>query len=231
MSSGTVTIVKAWDPASSAENLAPTDYVVALRGSSEADMRTLAQVGGIWKPLFSNITGYIPDTGITFVYGITDTATVGAVGPRMPFNRADYYILTGAVVPGRCAPNTGVLVRSVVKQTDGTYDANEGPLPLLDCVADMKVLYRLDTDANGSIDQTSDNISTLTADKIRKQVREVRIYILAHEGQKDTEFSYGLNTIPVGEFGLAHNFAVGTALKNYRWKLYIVVVQPKNMRQ
>ena len=61
---------------------------------------------------------------------------------RMPFNRADYFI-SNTNAPSRCAPNTGVLEKVVVNQSDGRLT---NFLPLVDCVADMQVIFRLDTD-------------------------------------------------------------------------------------
>jgi prepilin-type N-terminal cleavage/methylation domain-containing protein len=222
--------VKTWYTASgiqAPENPASTDYVVVLSpGSSDADIRTLVQVGGTWAPIFSpgNIASFAPgaqDPQPRYVYGISDTL------PRMPFNRADYYISKTTVdVPQRCAPNTGVLVKSMISQSNGSRSDH---LPLLDCVADMKVIFRIDPLGNGSLTNT-DDISTLSAQQIRTQVKEVRVYILAHEGQRDTGYIHPQSTIAVGEFGLQHNFNIGTNV-NYRWKVYTIVVHPKNMRQ
>ena len=216
------------------ENPANTDYVIVLSpGSSDADIRTLVQVGSTWNPIFSNanIASFSPgaqDPQPRFVYGISD------IPPRMPFNRADYYISKTVVdVPQRCAPNTGVLVKSTISQSDGSRSDN---LPLLDCAADMKVIFRLDTNGDGIIDWNTDVLNDhilgtqLTAQQIRAQVKEVRVYILAHEGQKDTNYVHPQSTIAVGEFGLQHNFNIGTYV-NYRWKVYTIVVEPKNMRQ
>ncbi len=70
-------------------------------------------------------------------------------------------------------------------------------LPLLDCVADMQVIYRIDSNNDGTIDVATDNLATLTdtnsngiidAQQIRDQVKEVRVYILAHEGQRDVNY-------------------------------------------
>ena len=121
----------------------------------------------------------------------------------MPFNRADYFISKidesgNNIVPKRCAADTGVLVKATVNHSDGTFTY----LPLLDCVADMQVIYCLDTTgdgrcdtlhadpATGTIDSYSDDLTALTAQTIREQVKQVRVYILAHEGQKDTTFTY-----------------------------------------
>ena len=44
--------------------------------------------------------------------------------------------------------------------------------------------------AVGTIDSTVNDISGLTAQQIRDRVKEVRVYILSHEGQSDMSFRY-----------------------------------------
>ncbi|WP_369412257.1 PilW family protein [Geotalea toluenoxydans] len=94
---------------------------------------------------------------------------------------ADYYIARPAPpasMPSTCADNTGILYKSTVIQGTG---ANAGKLatgmPLLDCVADMQVVYGLDTDGAGRINQYLNapaNTSSPTAEDIRTQLREIR---------------------------------------------------------
>jgi prepilin-type N-terminal cleavage/methylation domain-containing protein len=235
----TDTVTKTWDVSS--ENFSAADYVIVLSpGSVATAMRTLARGGSSnpWSPQFSELVpaGFKPGSPMTpqplFVYGI------GATSPRMPFNRADYFIqdptTAGAVpVPSRCAPNTGVLVKSVISQVNGSPLTEV--LPLVDCAADLKVIFRSDTDNDGVIDGNTDGLTdpsgiALTAQQIRTQVKEVRVYVLAHEGQKDTTFTYPQATIQVGEFSLGHAYNLGTS-RNYRWKVYTIVTSPKNMRQ
>ena len=48
----------------------------------------------------------------------------------------------------------------------------------------MQVIYRRDTNADGTIDNTTDDITSLTAAN-QGSGQEVRVYILAHEGQMD----------------------------------------------
>lgn len=81
------------------------------------------------------------------VYGM-DTVT-----PRMPFNRADFFIQvpggvastdgsTDGTLPPFCAPLTGVLYKATVNHANGRYNY----IPLLDCVADMQVVLGWDWD-------------------------------------------------------------------------------------
>jgi prepilin-type N-terminal cleavage/methylation domain-containing protein len=220
-----------WPGQAPAENPQPTDYVIMLsQGTSDVDTRTLV-TNGAWATTFSNLSAFTPGASPTplFVYGVSNS------NPRMPFNRADYYITT-TDVPTRCAPNTGVLVKSVIDQATGAYDTTkEGTLPLLDCVADMKVIFMLDPLGNGTL-VPSDNLINpyMSAQQIRQQVKEVRVYILAQEGQYDKTYTHPVTVIHVGDAssdsGLGHDFDIGTNV-NYRWKLYTIVVQPKNMKQ
>jgi len=158
------------------------------------------------------------------IYGVDPDTSL-----RMPFNRADYYIQRPASIPQACAPNTGVLYKATVNQGNGALN----PDPLIDCVADMQVIYRLDTNNDRTIDSTVDTVSGLTAQQIREQLREVRVYILSHEGQRDSAFKYSSNTVTVGEFGLGRTFnlssIIGAGWENYRWKVSVLVVKPRNL--
>jgi hypothetical protein len=110
-------------------------------------------------------------------------------------------------------------------------------LPLLDCVADLQVLYGLDTDLNPATNPVwSDSLATLfpagptAAADIRAQLAEVRVYILAQEGQRDDSYRTPTDNIYVGSQGAGRNFDV-SGYRNYRWKLYSIVVKPKNLAQ
>lgn len=200
-------------------NLNASDRVIVMApGSTGTNWKSLVVAGGAFTTTYNNTAAFAPATAsdARIIYGID-----GATAPRMPFNRADYY-LSNADVPQRCAPNTGVLVKAVVKQADGTLDV---PLPLLDCVASMQVQYMLDTDGDGTADATSTDISALDAQQIRQQLRRVQVSILSHEGQRDPVYTHTSTNIPVG----------GTLVDisphpNYRWKVYDVVITPENLR-
>jgi type II secretory pathway pseudopilin PulG len=157
------------------------------------------------------------------IYGLDNL--VG--GPRSPFNRADYFIsATGPDgVPSRCAPNTGVLYKATLNQTDGSFSLQS----LLDCVADMQVGYWLDTDGTGNLTASTD-ISGLTAQQVRTELKQVGIYILTHEGRKDLSYTYPTNPIYVGD-PVALNgrpYALGANL-NYLWHVYQLIMKPTNL--
>lgn len=211
--------------------------IVISPGESTANSMSLVVSGGTYftgVDDYANLAGFQPpadDSGNRIMYGVDPDTNL-----RMPFNRADYYIRTPATnMPQRCAPNTGILYKATLNQADGTFTE----LPLLDCVADMQVAFRLDTNNDGTITPTND-ISTLTAQQIREQVKEVRIYILSHEGQKDRNYIYPNSTItipasPDPANGLGSTFNLSTSIGNpeykyYRWKLYTIIATPNNLR-
>jgi prepilin-type N-terminal cleavage/methylation domain-containing protein len=242
--------VRTWTTAGEAnpvsENLQPTDKVIVISPAGAAgNPRQLIVNGSAFSTTFSGATALpwrptpsaVEETRVA--YGVDP----GSSNLRMPFNRADYFISTvdelgNNIVPGRCAPNTGVLVKATVNHSNGNFTV----LPLLDCVADMQVIYGLDTNVDGDFDPShdladiySEDLTGLTAQIIHEQVKQVRVYILAHEGQKDTTFTYPASTVDVdGDVGLGRTFNLATAIgapeyQQYRWKLYKIVVTPNNL--
>jgi prepilin-type N-terminal cleavage/methylation domain-containing protein len=238
--------VTTWTPAS--ENLAPTDRVMIISpGATDANSRTLVLSGTSFWTAYSGVTALpwrplnISDTRL--VYGIDSNTD-----PRMPFNRADYYIKipsSSSDLPTRCASatRTGVLYKSVLRQDNGTHFE----LPLLDCVADMQVVYALDTNKDGTVDTygDGDSIAFLSTRDVRDEVKEIRVYILAHEGQKDSNYRFTNFTtgacatcIRVGEtlIGNYRDFDLRTITPgktdylNYRWKIYTIVVASNNLK-
>jgi len=224
--------------------------IVISPGSTETNSRSLIVNSGAFFAQYSNTTGFAP-TGSTdtyIIYGIDRDTDL-----RMPFNRADYYIRTpgAANFPDRCAIGTGVFYKATVNHNDGGLSE----LPLLDCVADMQVIYGIDTDAtidgavNCYVNDPADALATVDAENIRNRIKEVRVYLLAHEGQYDSSFAYNPHISPssirVGEPSsslsggsctgvavLGQDFDLGgiTNWQNYRWKVYTIVVKSNNLR-
>jgi hypothetical protein len=168
------------------------------------------------------------DVDMFLVYGVSSSTDL-----RVPYNRLDYYVKrpTGAnAMPARCAPGTGLLYKAAMSHADGTFTQ----YPLVECVADMQVIFSLDTNGDDGVDVhvAEDGLSALTAKEIRAQLKEIRVYIVAHEGGKDTGYSYASPNIYVGEYGngrtLDLNALAGPDYKYYRWKTYKLVI-PKNM--
>lgn len=213
------------------------DRVIVI--SQGPTSRTLVPVAGGFATTFTaanlaNVDDNRSDTSI--VYGIDPNTD-----PKMPFNRADYYVAVPAAasdMPTHCAAGTGLLYKAVASQDPNK--AFEPVVPILDCVADMQVVFRRDMNADGTAEDIAENITVATADQIRTQVREVRVYILAQEGQRDRSYTHPTQVVRVGEtiasggignvgrdFDLDANV---TEWQHYRWKLYTLVVKPVNLR-
>jgi prepilin-type N-terminal cleavage/methylation domain-containing protein len=229
----------------STEDLDTNDLAIVLIPSRGGDnQRILVNSGATFYISFDPTTfppAFSPSTenDVYLVYGVTPPAT-DVTGLRMPFNRSDYYIdrESTTVIPPRCAAGTGILMKTLISHADG----NRMPgMPLLDCVADMQVIFRLDRDNDGTIDAATEVLTdtsgaALTARELREQLKEVRVYILAHEGQKDVNYTYPSDSVDVGEFGIgnvgddAYDLTPITDWQRYRWKVYTIVVKPNNLR-
>ena len=152
----------------------------------------------------------VSDQDTVMLYGVAGEGD----GDRMPFNRADYFI-GNSETPTFCAENTGVLYKATVDHSSG------GPytsLPILDCVADMKVVVGWDTSdtalegariysslpkvAGGTPDYfvsgdsstvTSEHIASVTsyfssAKDVRERLKLIKIYLLVQEGKRDSNY-------------------------------------------
>lgn len=177
------------------------------------------------------------------VYGVDKPDDYDQTLPlRFPFNRADYYINRPEKISSACAPGTGVLYKAVITQT-----GRPAYYPILDCVADMQVVLYMDKDNNGQIDYHPD-AEELNALDTQDELKEIRVYILAQQGRRDDSYSYPVadpeRAIIVGDRDLMENpdaaygsvwssskmaATFGRNWRNYRWRLYTIVVQPKNL--
>lgn len=224
-------------------NLNANDKVVVIRAMADSTgdyNLALSYNGAEYRTTYTNVTAdFQPmnegDRRLAFgVLPSTDPAQL-----RVPFNRVDYFISTDdntvprpalpggmahTSVPSRCANGTGVLVRAVMNHANGMFESLQ---PIMDCVADMQVVF-WDKDRNPYND-----IIGLTADQIR-DIREVQVYILSHEGQIDPRFTYtGASLIRIGDAATGRDFDVSgieTRWQNYRWKVYRLSAKPLNLR-
>lgn len=223
---------------------APNDKVTVVKNNliTTPPTRQLMVSGG------SFFTTFATYTTLTVPHLDGDTFQIYNIAPdditslRMPFNRADYYLSipmkTSTVrdMPEFCAPNTGVLYKATINHGDGKRNA----MPLLDCVADLQVVYGLDTSSSGTVNFHT-TVAPATAAEQRAQIKEIRVYILTQEGKKEFTFNYPSQTVDVGEsfdggasltgrrFDL--KAVIGNDYKFYRWKVYTIVVRPKNLIQ
>lgn len=193
---------------------------------------------GSYAPPFS------PNTGERqyYYYGID------SVAPRAPFNRTDYFVRRPADVPVGCSPATGVLYKSVMDQSDGSMQ----DIALLDCVADMQVVlgWNTGTDPAGNAVDTYTNAdgtspgglstedqSLNDPKEIRSRLKLIKVYILAQDGGFDRNYANTETAMRIGEeiggpgiTGYTKTIDLTQPnFRNYRWKLYRLVVRPKNL--
>lgn len=221
------------------ENLQTGDLVTVVRvGLTSTFTKELVIGGGNFYTQY-NPAGLSNDFQPTesriahYIYGVAPSGTAQL---RMPFNRADYYVRIPALtdLPARCANNTGVLYKGVVIHSDPDDSSKNGTLqelPLLDCVADMQVVYLLDTTGSGSMTDTNAILPATSAEQIRQQLKAVKVFVLTHDGGKDRSYSYPSTTIAVGPAGNGREFDLTTIpdYRNYRWKVYFMTVKPENV--
>ncbi len=174
----------------------------------------------------SSITppSFVDDLGegsIYFAFGISTN------NPRMPFNRVDYYLKKpGTGFPDRCCPTTYELYRATINQSDG----RRNPQPILDCVKDFQVVFGLDNNEDGTIDSWSSTLPN-SASNVRNRLKQVRVFILYQEGNKDINYSFsGRIILGDNDTGTIKSFIPSGDEIHYRWKVMRVVVYPLNLK-
>jgi competence protein ComGC len=213
--------------------------VIPLQG---ANQRVLVNSGGNFyttapDPAAVPLGGFYPTANSYETYIIYGIKAPGnpVVNPGMPFNRADYYVRRPATgMPSHCAPLTGILYKATVNHGDGMLFE----YPLLDCVAAMKIVLARDTNADGITDSWPKDGSwpvlsgagaTPAAD-IRSQLKEVRVYVVTHEGQRDATFTFPTASLTVTDPDAGALLTYPLPDRNYRWKVYTMVLKPYNLR-
>ena len=145
------------------------------------------------------------------------------------------YTLTSYNIPADCNPYTKKLLRN--------------RKPVLDCVADFKIKYWLDTDLNGKIDIEStesfkdsnedgaldssglfadiNSDGVITSDELRKQLKLITIYLLVQEGKYDPEFTFdnSLGYLEIDNIKLK----LPKDYEHYRWKVLKITIKPINL--
>jgi hypothetical protein len=259
-------------------NLQTNDKVIAVRSNFniESEDHVLIDSSGSFSFAYDTAggiaAGFLPvtDQETHLIYGIANAGET----PRMPFNRADYFVNYSSLgtprPPSFCAEKTGVLYKATIKHSDGTYSY----MPLLDCVADMQVVLGWDTSEKGranSVDAYSSMPAadgTVTASgpagaasmikdwlvgvsgdppgqiprNIREHLKVIKVYILAQEGRRDRNYTSPTTTFVVGKdcrsadandidcgLSLTRQYTLSAEQQHFRWKLYRLVVRPKNL--
>ncbi len=199
--------------------------VIVIKPKTDENSQNQLITGGAFFTQYSAVAALAPVEATYVIYGIDPDTDL-----RMPFNRGDYYISRPADISPSCAPNTGILYKASIRHSDGQANG----APIIDCVADMQVVFGRDTNGDGIVEDRVEDITALSAQQIREGIKEVRVYILAQEGKKDRNYRHVPQVIRVGEAGVGRDVdlaaTIGTGWENYRWKLYTLVVRPKQLQ-
>jgi prepilin-type N-terminal cleavage/methylation domain-containing protein len=203
------------------------DYrrLVLNAGSFDVTQATSTALPSAVAPTRQYTLGVQIVSAVNVAYGI-DTGAL-----RMPFNRADYFI-NASNVPVNCAPNTGTLTKNTLNHATGAFTT----VPIIDCVASFQVFYGLSSSVDSQqVVQFTDNLNLMNAQTIRETLREVRVYILMHEGRRDDNFTYNTftgataNSIRLGTPQIFWDYSLNANQLNYRWKVLSFIVSPKNL--
>jgi len=234
----------------SSENLADNDRVIVMRRAfTEAGyVNQLVTTASAFYTTYSknglgaDFSPQVPQDNY-YIYGISSDKD-----PRMPFNRTDYFVKRPAGIAAGCAPNTGVLYKEMVNHNGGTMTE----IPVLDCVADMQVVFGWDMSDDGVVDVYSSadgsdvsagdaamiaSVKATMADAalVRSRLKLIKVFLLVQDGRKDPTFKNTQDIVVgnVGEVSLTNKFDVAeidfNKWTNYRWKVYRIVVSPKNL--
>ena len=232
------------------ENFCGSDYVIVLKNlDTTRDLESSGPQG--WWPTYANAStvNYAPSTtnATYMIYGVASNTDAPNGNLHMPYNRADYFIAANArngqpaqnvwdknvvTVPQGCAQNTGELIKAAVKQSDGTFNY----YPVLNCAATMKVNFLR---ANGAVaDAATIAANDPTAAQIRSDILQVRVFILAQEGQMDPSYTVpaaqqtiwlgDCSTPPVAN-GVCTSYTLTGDQVHYKWRVYKIMEKPFNL--
>lgn len=160
----------------------------------------------------------------SLAYGLYKSNTHDAVA--RPFYTVRYYL--GGTKPQNCATGTGSLLR-------GESISSETPVgnPLMSCVLDMQVGFGLDTTDSGNIDTLTDTQATLnnlSREQMNDQLKRIKMYLLVQSGNRDSEYTYPLDKVWVGEGLIGREISLTDEQRKYHWRLVSLSVQPRNVR-
>ena len=179
------------------------------------------------------------------VFGMTTSTSA-----NLPFYMVQYSL--GGTAPSNCAPGSSNLLRLETH----TEPLGTGGQPLMNCVLGFQVALGLAT----NIDNNDPRISCwdlngaacaagYPSETLRKQLKQVKVFVLAQEGKEDLDYTYGTNPVTVGdETGtltkcidsgvtcmpgagvVGQSVTLNADQLHYRWKLLTLEVAPRNIR-
>ena len=214
--------------------LGKRERAIVVRNSvrSGSVRRELVTVGSSFTLVFDAQLNeaFLPKNGEDqyLVYGVALPKDNNALA--YPFNRSDYYISRTDDMTPSCAPYTGILYKTTIDHDGGATGTT--PYPILDCVADLQVVFMMATSSDGSLVAHND-ISGFEVEELRDLLKEVRVFVLVQQGKKEPGYSYPVSdperAMVVGDRVWKKDDLLRNGWLDYRWKIYTIVVQPKNL--
>ncbi|MEO5658016.1 MAG: prepilin-type N-terminal cleavage/methylation domain-containing protein [Nitrospiria bacterium] len=159
----------------------------------------------------------------TVVYGVHPGATE-------PFAAITYQRDLATASPSSCNAGTRNLIR-----TEAWTGVASTSIPLLSCVLAFQTALGLDGNEDGLIDvwdSTGATAGGYTAAQLKKRVKQVRVYVLIQNGNRDAAYTYPAATVRVGDAGLGigADIALSAEQRRFPWRLVSIDVTPRNMR-
>ncbi len=161
---------------------------------------------------YNNISSFDTEGKIYLVFGLSDN------GERMPFNRVDYYLKKPDTnFPKVCDNDTYILYRATINQSNG----ERNPQPILECVKDFQLVFLCSNGVNACLDNAYDE---------RKDLKQVRVFILLQDGKSDPNFEFKKTIyIKDNDVDTSKSFTPTGDEVHYRWKLIELIVNPLNI--
>ncbi len=170
----------------------------------------------------------------TLAYGLHSESAL------VPYYTVEYRL--GGTPPSTCASGTLNLLRSESRNADPPPPATREPI--LNCVRDFQISFGLDTTGDGTIDTWDPvagafMVNGYDINTIKRQLRQVRLYILVQAGNRDSDYTYSNpdnpgnpDTIWVGEnvHGTGRAVRLTADQRKYRWRVLSLTVTPRNLR-
>lgn len=198
---------------------------------------SLVFIGAANRNYVGETNGNCPDAGIFVAIPYDSTVASGCVSQFC--NRITYRLSADQNLD-TCNENTRNLLRAV---------GDSPGAPILNCVADIKITFDIDSNRDGVIDIREgtfsnldlDGDSTVSASEIRSSLKAVNVYILIQEGGFDREFSFTNYTSCSGtaydtrlssdciQTGAGVELFLPLNYRNYRWKILKLSVKPLNL--
>jgi prepilin-type N-terminal cleavage/methylation domain-containing protein len=214
----------------SREDLVAAEQVILLEPNTE---QILTQGGApSWRFQYNSSGSLVDSGGVdwasptigTLVYGVDPGATE-------PFATVTYSLST-ANLPSNCATGTSNLERVE------SWGGSAVTIPLLACTLSLQTAFGLDTDENGAIDLWDNNggavASGYSQATLAKRLKQLRVYLLVQNGNRDASYTYPTATVRVGDAllgtGTGADVPLNAELRRFRWRLVSIDVTPRNVR-